>query len=69
MSNIHIRHFIPMDFHFSTYLSVDAPSTPRVTRKSNVEATCATCATSNVPRNEGEYLAMIVVITAWIIGV
>ena len=55
-----------MDFYFSTYLSVDAPSTPIVTRNSNVEASTTT---SNVPRNEGEYLAMIVVITAWIIGV
>ena len=54
-----------MDFHFLTYLSVDAPSTQIVTRKSNVEASTTT---NNVPRNEDEYLAMIVVITAWIIG-
>ena len=55
-----------MDFHFLTYLSVDAPSTPIITRKSNVEATTTT---SNGPPNKGEYLAMIVVITASIIGV
>ena len=54
-----------MDFYFLTSISADPTSTTITTTKRNDKGSTTT---SNVPCNKGGYLAMILVITAWMIG-